>query len=117
MSIPCFLPLLCLGFFPLPQGATTERAGDLTNSPAPQESGPLPQEPSALDSVHEPKAKGPAELAGISESRAARTVRELVALGPRMGGTRSGEAAAKYLEQRFDGMGLDTTRHLGREQW
>ena len=117
MPIPCTLPLLCLGFFPLAQGATFERADRLRTSPAPQEPDRLTQEPSAEDPTKAPEGKGPAELAGISEARAAKTVRELVALGPRMGGTRSGEAAAKYLEQRFAGMGLATTRHLGREQW
>lgn len=117
MSIPCTLPLLCLGFFPLAQGATFERADRLATSPAPQEPDRLTQEPSAEGPTKAPEGKGPAELAGISEARAAKTVRDLVALGPRMGGTRSGEAAAKYLEQRFAGMGLETTRHLGREQW
>ena len=60
---------------------------------------------------------GPPHLSEISDARAAATVRELVALGPRMGGTRSGEAAAKYLEERFAALGLPTLRHLGREQW
>ncbi len=56
-------------------------------------------------------------LAGVSSERAAATVRELVTLGARMGGTTSGERAAKLLEERFKTMGLATVRQLGREQW
>jgi len=44
--------------------------------------------------------------AAIDGERLLKTVRELVALGPRMGGTPSGEAAAKYHEARFAAAGL-----------
>ncbi|WP_419191302.1 M28 family metallopeptidase [Saltatorellus ferox] len=53
----------------------------------------------------------------VSDDRAARTVRELVALGARMGGTESGEAAATYLEQAFLGLGLPTERVLAPAKW
>jgi len=56
-------------------------------------------------------------VAGVSNQRAAATVRDLVALGARMGGTSSGERAAKLLEKRFEAMGLESVRQLGREQW
>ena len=46
-------------------------------------------------------------VAAIDGERLLRTVRELVALGPRMGGTPSGEAAAKYHEARFRAAGLE----------
>ncbi|MGD2017682.1 MAG: M28 family peptidase [Planctomycetota bacterium] len=92
MKLPAALPALAL---------LTATAGA-----APQEAVPEPTE-----------APAPAHLAAVSEERAARTVRELVALGPRMGGTRSGAAAAELLEARFEAMGLKTVRHLGREQW
>ncbi len=44
--------------------------------------------------------------AAVDPQRLLRTVRELVALGPRMGGTPSGEAAAKDHEKRFRAAGL-----------
>ncbi len=44
--------------------------------------------------------------AGVDVERATRRVRELVELGPRMGGTPSGDAAAEYLEQAFAAAGL-----------
>jgi hypothetical protein len=43
----------------------------------------------------------------ISETRLRKTVRDLVALGPRMGGTPSGDAAAAYVARAFAGYGLD----------
>ncbi len=45
----------------------------------------------------------------VSADSAARYVRELVALGPRMGGTPSGDRATAYLQQRFESWGLKTT--------
>jgi len=44
----------------------------------------------------------------VSDVRARDAVRALVALGPRMGGTPSGDRAAAWLEERFEGMGLAT---------
>lgn len=44
--------------------------------------------------------------AAIDQERLLRTVRELVALGPRMGGTPSGAKAAEYHAQRFTAAGL-----------
>lgn len=65
----------------------------------------LPQ--SSQSAPPQPPAKAPPTLvAGTQESRAARTVRELVELGPRMGGTPSGDRAVRYLTGAFDGMGL-----------
>jgi hypothetical protein len=46
--------------------------------------------------------------AAVSEARLRETVRELVALGPRMGGTPSGERAAAYLDKAFRAAGLAT---------
>jgi hypothetical protein len=115
MPIPSTLSLLLVGQLSLPQGAATAQA-DL---PAGQTSQPsrTAQEPSTRGAPRKADPKRAAELAGVSEARAARTVRELVSLGPRMGGTRSGEAAAKLLEGRFADLGLETQRHLGRERW
>lgn len=83
------------------------------------------QEPSAAEEGIRPggarpetlPAREPAWLGSVNNARAAASVRELVALGPRMGGTTSGEAAATWLEDRFKGMGLATVRHLGAPQW
>jgi hypothetical protein len=56
-------------------------------------------------------AQGPsadAALAALVDpTRAQRRVRELVAFGPRMGGTKSGERAAEYREREFRAAGLD----------
>ncbi len=49
-----------------------------------------------------------AAAARVEPARAQRRVRELVALGPRMGGTRSGDAAAQYVAERFGEAGLQT---------
>ena len=43
----------------------------------------------------------------MSQERLLEIVRELVALGPRMGGTPSGDAAARYHAQRFRAAGLE----------
>jgi hypothetical protein len=48
------------------------------------------------------------ELAArVDEERAAERIRALCALGPRMGGTRSGARAADYLREQFEAMGLE----------
>lgn len=44
--------------------------------------------------------------AGVSDEEARDVVRSLVALGPRMGGTASGAAAAEWLAERFAALGL-----------
>jgi hypothetical protein len=44
---------------------------------------------------------------GVDAVRAQVRVRELVALGPRMGGTRSGDAAAEYVAKAFGELGLE----------
>ncbi len=49
----------------------------------------------------------PPLVSGTQAERAAKTVRELVALGPRMGGTPSGDLAVKYLTRAFTSMGLE----------
>lgn len=43
----------------------------------------------------------------VSEERAAQRVRQLAAIGPRMGGTESGDRAANYLLRQFSSHGLD----------
>jgi hypothetical protein len=49
-----------------------------------------------------------AKFAGlVDEKRLLKTVRELVACGPRMGGTPSGDAAAKYHAERFRAAGFE----------
>ena len=117
MPTPCAVPLLCLGLLTSAQKADEERV----HLPSVGTALALPeasqQDPSGAAPARPSEGEGPAPLAGISEERAAKTVRELVAFGPRMGGTRSGEAAAKYLERRFAALGLKTVRHMGREQW
>lgn len=78
------------------------------------------QSPNALGP---PTAPGTAELAEaraaslVEDEKAASIVRDLVALGPRMGGTVSGEAAAGYLTEAFQAMGLKTQRHLAPLKW
>src|SRR5438094_564729 len=44
----------------------------------------------------------------VNEDRLRRDVRELVAIGPRMGGTPSGDRASAYLADYFRGLGLQT---------
>ena len=44
----------------------------------------------------------------VSEAALRRAVHDLVALGPRMGGTPSGDKAAAFLEQYFTRLGLKT---------
>jgi hypothetical protein len=51
---------------------------------------------------------------GVDAERAQRRVRELVALGPRMGGTTSGERSAAYLRERFTELGLQARIVLDR---
>lgn len=55
-------------------------------------------------------------LAGmISEERMQEAVRSLCAFGPRMGGTRSGDAAASWLANEFSEAGLEVEIHEGAE--
>ncbi len=53
----------------------------------------------------------------VDPARAQIRVRELVALGARMGGTASGERSAEYLQQRFAEAGLAVERILDPEIW
>ena len=46
-------------------------------------------------------------VAAVSRDRTHRIVRDLVALGPRMGGTASGDRAAAYVDRRLREIGLD----------
>jgi hypothetical protein len=76
-----------------------------------------PENPSAAQAAREktsPRAASAERLAWerklaerVDPQRAQRRVRELVALGPRMGGTRSGDAAAAWSADAFRGAGLD----------
>ncbi len=71
-------------------------------SAGPQVRPPAPPEPgTASDSAS-------AFVAQVSSARLRASVRDLVALGPRMGGTPSGDAAAAYVERAFQQLGLDT---------
>lgn len=55
--------------------------------------------------------------ARVQEPRLAATVRQLVAFGPRMGGTGSGANAAAWLEQQFRAAGLDVQTREDPEAW
>jgi hypothetical protein len=67
--------------------------------------GALAPRPAARAAFEPPPAE--AHLAGeVDESRLQRTVRELVARGPRMGGTPSGDRAAAYVAAAFAAIGL-----------
>ncbi|MBL4770077.1 MAG: M28 family peptidase [Planctomycetes bacterium] len=57
----------------------------------------------------------PAMVQGTRTDRAAQTVRELVDLGPRMGGTPSGDRSVAYLLARFKAMGLPSRTILEKE--
>ena len=54
-----------------------------------------------------PAGSEAAFAAGVDEARLRRVVRELVALGPRMGGTPSNERSAAYLAEAFRASGLE----------
>ncbi|MDF1838575.1 MAG: M28 family peptidase [Planctomycetota bacterium] len=56
----------------------------------------------------DPDKVAPPLVQGTQETRAARTVRELVDLGPRMGGTPSGDRSVAYLVKEFKALGLPT---------
>ena len=62
-------------------------------------------------------ARERALVAGVSETRAQAEVRRLVELGPRMGGTRSGDAAARHLVEVFESLGLETEVHEDTPRW
>ena len=55
--------------------------------------------------------------ARVDQTRARDAVRAFVALGARMGGTKSGERSARLLEETFAEIGLPTTRHVARKTW
>lgn len=63
--------------------------------------GQAPREPSA-EIILESKLASLVEEAAMQER-----VRELCRLGPRMGGTESGNASAQFLQERFTALGLD----------
>ncbi len=62
----------------------------------------------ALSPLQEQEARSPelAACARVKDERALESVRALVALGPRMGGTPSGDRAAAWLAERFREAGL-----------
>ena len=62
-----------------------------------------------------PKAQDP--IRHIDQDLAAGWVRELVELGPRMGGTPSGAAAAEYLRRALSDLGLRTRLIEDPETW
>jgi aminopeptidase YwaD len=53
----------------------------------------------------------------VDQAALLRHVRELVALGPRMGGTPSGDKAAEHLRKYFSGLGLHTRVHDDAPLW
>lgn len=55
--------------------------------------------------------------ARVSDVRARDMVRAFVSLGPRMGGTASGERSVRLLEATFEDIGLPTRRHAARKAW
>ena len=72
----------------------------------------------AQDARPEPTASLERRLAElVSDERAARTVREMVALGPRMGGTPSGERAAEWRAKTYGAMGLEVEVIEDPETW
>ncbi len=65
-----------------------------------------------------PDRTGEVELARlVDEQRMTARVHELVRLGPRMGGTRSGERAVELRTRVFRAMGLSVERVIGPERW
>jgi len=69
---------------------------------------PTPQADSGASAQAAPKLDPQQVLwRGVDARRAQLRVRELVALGPRMGGTRSGDAAAAYVSKAFAELGLE----------
>ena len=66
----------------------------------------------ARRSTWRPSARSPS----VSTTRARDAVRAFVALGARMGGTKSGERSAPLLGT-FAEIGLPTSRHLARKTW
>ncbi len=79
--------------------------------------------PAELKQLGPPIAPGSAEAvelrvaARVSDERAAKLVREIVALGARMGGTDSGGRSAAFLTERFGAMGLEVVQHLAPKKW
>jgi hypothetical protein len=68
----------------------------------------LIQQPSGSGGSPAPRhAAEEAFVASVSDARLLADVRALVALGPRMGGTPSGDRAADWLQARFAAMGLE----------
>lgn len=63
---------------------------------------------SAARAQSPPEQSEAAFAAAVDVTALLRHVRELVALGPRMGGTPSGDQAAAYLERFFSQLGLET---------
>jgi hypothetical protein len=59
-------------------------------------------------SPHNPSAEEQRYADAVSEAGLRKAVHDLVALGPRMGGTPSGDKAAAFLEQYFTRLGLET---------
>lgn len=75
-----------------------------------------PGEREAVESA-EPTPREERLVAGVSEERCGRTVHELVAFGPRMGGTRSGDAAAEFRREAFVEAGLEAELRADSERW
>jgi len=66
----------------------------------------------------EPRLEVEARVAQlVSEQRALKNVRELVQLGPRMGGTASGQRAVDWRERVFQALSLPTEVIDGNEAW
>jgi len=76
-------------------------------------SAPVGQEPNAPDLIELERAVA----ALVSDTVQRDTVRSLVKLGPRMGGTPSGVAASAWLATRFSELGLSTTVTEDEPRW
>lgn len=87
--------------------------GTAPNGAAQEEPSPLGP-PVQIDERAERERK---LAARVDAERAAKNVRELVKLGPRMGGTESGAKAAAWLEAQFKEASLQTQRHLAPAKW
>lgn len=83
------------------------------------ERGAAPQVESekSVEAIAQPSDLERVVAARVDDDRARDSVRALVALGPRMGGTPSGLKSVELLEEAFGALELDVQRHLAPERW
>jgi len=121
-SRPLFLPAVAA--IAAAGAALALPLGDAGPAATPAPEAPAHRAGAQQGTVDRAQAEVPARLAAerelaarVDDDRAARLVRELVSLGPRMGGTASGERAADRVAEEFADIGLRTVRHLARPRW